>query len=320
MTMFVIALLYCLLPARGLAQAVAAVSGPAETLEVTPTFTSGVSNVRIDVQVTQDNQLVTGLTKEDFAIFDDTRQQPIVYFGRESEPLSLLLLLDVSGSTRQYIEQIASVARTSLRFLRPKDRVAVMVFARNTRVRLPWTSDMAVVASELRTAVSDDTLGAGTNINESLLSAVSYVGETAGESGRRAVLVVTDNLGLNYKSPDVPVVEALESADTVLNAIVIGKGKRPEAISGNTYRNPDFTSPDVFRISEQTGGEAVEADKAGQTFASMIERIRTRYSIHYNKPQTAHAGFHKVEVMLAPQARQRYPQAVLRYRKGYKVK
>jgi len=299
---------------------VAAVTSPTDTAEATPTFTSGVSNVRIDVQVTQDNQLVTGLTKDDFAIFDDQRQQPIVYFGRESEPLSLLLLLDVSGSTRQYIEQIADVARTSLRFLRPKDRVAVMVFARNTRVRLPWTTDMTQVASELRGSVTDDTLGAGTNINESLLSAVSYIEETAGNSGRRAVLAITDNLGLNYKSPDQPVIDALESADTVLNAIVIGKGKRPEPISGNTYRNPDFTSPDVFRISEETGGEAVQADKAGQSFASMIERIRTRYSIHYNKPESAKSGYHKVEVMLSPQARQTYPQAVLRYRKRYRVK
>ena len=87
--------------------------------EQTPTFTSGVSNVRIDVQVTQDNELVTDLTRADFTVFDEGQQQPITYFGREAEPLSLVLLLDVSGSMKQYIEQVASVARESLRFLRP---------------------------------------------------------------------------------------------------------------------------------------------------------------------------------------------------------
>lgn len=276
--------------------------------------------MRIDVQATQNNQLITDLGKNDFAVFDEGRQQPLVYFGRDSEPLSLLLLLDISGSMREFIEQVASTARTSLRFLRPRDRVAIMVFARNTRVHLEWTDDVRRVEEGIRDAVRDTSLGSGTNINESLLAAAKYLEETAGTSGRRAVLVMTDNLGLNYRSPDAPVVAALQSADTVLNALVVGKGKRPEPVSGNTYQNPDFTSPDVFGISEDTGGEAEKAERAGQAFSRMIERIRTRYSLHYNKPANAGSGFRKVEVMLSPEARMRYPDVVLRYRKGYQAR
>jgi VWFA-related protein len=282
------------------------------------TFQSGVSNVRIDVQVAQPGgDLITDLTKADFAVLDEGKLQPLVYFGRDAEPLSLLLLLDVSGSTRQYIEQIASVARDSLRYLQPKDRVAVMFFARRTRVALDWTDDRSAVASELRRATDiDPTLGAGTSINEALIDAAKFIDTTAGEKGRRAVLILTDNLGLNYKNPDAPVIEALSSGDTVLNAIVVGRGRRPEPVSGNTYQNPDYTSPDVFGISEATGGEAVKVDKVGQAFSRMIERIRTRYALHYNKPEGA-SGWRNVVVMLSPPARQRYPQAVLRYRKGY---
>jgi Ca-activated chloride channel homolog len=285
-------------------------------------FQSGVSNVRIDVQATEkDGALVTGLTKDDFAVFDEGLPQQLVYFGREAEPLSLLLLIDVSGSTRQYVEQIAGVARESLRYLRPKDRVAVMLFARRSRVTLEWTEDKSTVASELKKSTGmDPSLGAGTSINEALVEAAKYIEESAGETGRRAVLILTDNLGLNYKNPDAPVIAALTGANTVLNSIVVGKGRRPEAVSGNTYQNPDYTSPDVFGISEATGGEAVKADRAGQAFSSMIERIRTRYSLHYKKPEGAMSGYRKVEVMLAPVARQRYPQVVLRYRKGYQVR
>jgi VWFA-related protein len=284
-------------------------------------FKSGVSNVRIDVQVTNDKgDLITDLTKDDFAVFDEGKRQSILYFGREAEPLSLLLLLDVSGSTRQYIEQIAGVARESLRYLRPQDKVAVMLFARRSRVTLEWTDDRNAVASELRKATSiDPSLGAGTSINEALLEASKYIDTSLVEPGRRAVLIITDNLGLNYKQPDQPVIEAFTEADTVLNAIVVGRGRRPESVSGNTYQNPDYTSPDVFGISESSGGEAVKADRAGQAFARMIERIRTRYSLHYNKPPDAVAGYRKVEVMLTPAARQRYADAVLKYRKSYKV-
>jgi VWFA-related protein len=295
--------------------------GVVEAQETAPLFRSGVSNVRIDVQVTQDNNLVTDLTKSDFAVFDEGHSHPLVYFGRESEPLSLLLLIDISGSMREYIEQVAAVARESLRHLRLQDRVAVMIFAKEARVRLEWTDSHGQVAEELKQGVYDDTLGAGTNINDALLAAAKYIDSTVEPTVRRAVLILTDNRGLNYRSPDAAVIEAMNAAESVVNAIVVGRGQRPEPVSGGTYRNPDFTTPDVFLISEQTGGEAVKADKAGRAFNTMIERIRTRYALHYATPSGATAGsFRRVEVKLTPEARQRYPRAQLRHRPGYRVR
>jgi len=283
------------------------------------TFKSGVSNVRVDAQVLQDNELITNLSAQDFIVREDDRPQPIVYFGREKEPLSLLLLFDVSGSMRKYVEQVAAVAKESLRYLRPKDRVAVMVFARDAEVRKDFTDDMSVVESEIRAAAGDESVGTATNINDSLLTAAKYMEDKAGETGRKAVLIVTDNMGLNYKSPDEPVIEALHSSSAVMNAIVVGKGQRPSPLSRQRAQNPDFTPPDVFTLAEQTGGEAVKADRAGEAFSRMIERIRTRYSIHYKMPQTANAGFRTIQVELTPSAKLRYPRAEVRARKGYRV-
>ncbi|HYO82816.1 MAG TPA: VWA domain-containing protein [Bryobacteraceae bacterium] len=284
------------------------------------TFRSGVANVRIDVQVTDGGDLVRDLTQSDFAVFDEGRLQPLVYFGRDAEPLSLILLIDASGSMREYVEQVAAVARQSLRHLRSGDRVSVMSFARDARVHLDWTDRVSEVAQELRSAAGDQSLGAGTNINDALVAAAKHMAATAGPTGRRAVLILTDNLGLNYQSPDAPVIDAMNAAETVVNAIVVGKGRRPEPVPGGIYRNPDFTVPDVFTISEQTGGEAVKVTKAGQAFATMIERIRMRYALHYNVPEGAAPGkFRKVEVSLTQQARARYPNAVLRHRPGYRT-
>jgi hypothetical protein len=169
--------------------------------------------------------------------------------------------------------------------------------------------------------VWDETLGAGTNINDALLAAAKHIEDTADATARRAVLILTDNKGLNYRSPDTAVVDAMHAADTVVNAIVVGRGERPEPVPGGTYRNPDFTSPDVFLISERTGGEAVKADKAGRAFTTMIERIRTRYAVHYSVPPgAAPRTFRRVEVRLGPEARQRYPRAELRHRPGYRVR
>jgi VWFA-related protein len=295
---------------------------PAQTSEEIPTFKSDVANVRIDVQVTQDNQLVTDLTKDDFLVYDQGAPQPLVYFARETEPLSIVLLLDVSGSMREYIEQMAAVARQALRFLRLRDRVSVMVFAREARVHLPWTDAKYEAADSLQTAVYDESLGAGTNINDAILAAANHIKSTAGEGGRRAILMVSDNMGLNYQSPDAPVIAALNDADTILNGIIVGKAQRPDrAVSGGTYKNPDFTTPDIFYLAEQSGGEAVKAEKAGKAFTMMIERIRQRYSLHYHVPPGAPPGsFRRVEVKLTEAARQRYPHAELRHRQGYRVR
>jgi VWFA-related protein len=291
-----------------------------ERTEETATFKSGVSNVRIDVQVLKDNQVVTDLTAADFEVFDENVPQKIAYFGRESEPLHLVLLLDVSGSMRKYIEQVASVARQSLRYLRPRDKVAVMVFARYSKVRLDFTSDLDKVTQEIRDAIWDESLGSGTSINDALAESAKYMDRAADESGRRAVLILSDNLGLNYKRPDEEVIRDLNSASTVLNGIIVGKGERPDVRPGVTYKDPDFTPPNIFKIAEDTGGESVKADQAGRAFSRMIERIRTRYSIHYNKPPGAVRGFRSVRVDLTPAARLRLPGAIVRARRGYYVR
>lgn len=289
--------------------------------EESVTFRSGVANVRVDAQVVQDNELVTELTAQDFVVMDEGKPQPIIYFGRESEPLSLLLVLDISGSMRNHIAQVAAVARQSLGFLRQGDRVGVMVFARNSKVRRDFTSDMAAVADEIRSAVNDDTLGSGTALNVALQESARYMDEHAGETGRRAILILTDNLGLNHKIPDEVVLKALSGANTVVNALVVGKGsKPPEQMPPGVYTNPDFTPFNVFRIAEESGGEAVRAEKAGSAFSRMIERIRTRYSLHYNKPEGAASGYRNVAVTLTPAARLRYPRAIVRARKGYQLK
>ena len=159
---------------------------------------------------------------------------------------------------------------------------------------------MSAVANEIHAAASDESVGTATNLNDALLAAADYMEEKSGETGRKAVLVLTDNLGLNYRSPDQPVIDAMHSASTVLNAIVVGKGRARTLSLQIATKNPDFTTPDVFTLAEQTGGEAVKVDTAGAAFERMIERIRTRYSIHYNMPNSDKAGYRKISVELTP--------------------
>ena len=280
------------------------------------TFRSGVSNVKIDVQVTKDRALVSDLKLGDFQLFDQDRQTELLFADRGAEPLSLVLLLDVSGSMRKHLEAIAAVAVDSLRFLHPSDTVAVIVFGKVAKTRLELTADRQKVEAEIKAAVNDKDVGAETAINDAIVSGANYLDKDS-STGRRAILILTDNFGLNVRNPDEKVIERLLATNCVLNAIVVGNKSHPDPGKPRPTARAAETLPNVYYIAEETGGEAVQVEDASSAFPSMIERIRLRYSLQYKTPPGVAGMFRKVRVELAPAAKMRYPEAKLHYRRGY---
>jgi VWFA-related protein len=274
-------------------------------------FRSGVSNVRVDVQVTDNGALVKDLKREDFEVYDNNRQVQLISGELDPEPIALVLLLDVSGSMRKHIVEMAGVASKALGFLRKGDRVALMVFATRAKVRNPFTDDLKSIGSDIGNAVTDQDVGAQTAINRAILDASKYLDENS-LSGRRAVLIVTDNLGANNDANDEQVIESLLKSNAVLDAIVIGRGAfvpPPGPRPGN--------EPNVFWIASETGGDATKSEEAATAFPRMIERIRERYSLSYRTPPGVGGMFRTIRVELAPAAKARYPNAQLRFRRGY---
>src|SRR5437773_5247812 len=112
-------------------------------------FRSDVSLVRVDAQVVdRDNRAITGLRISDFILREDGRPQPIRNFASENLPVDVLFLLDVSGSMRPHVQRIAEAAHQALRALGEDDRVAIMVFDRQTRLRLPFRKSRMEVERE----------------------------------------------------------------------------------------------------------------------------------------------------------------------------
>jgi Ca-activated chloride channel family protein len=294
---------------------------PPQEEGATPVFRTGVADVRVVVQVTEGGQIVKGLTKDDFVVTDEGQPQPVVYFARESEPLDLLLLLDISGSMRKNIEQMSETARDALKFLSPGDRVAIMTFGVRTHLHFDFNDNHAEVARQLRTAVDDqDAVGYGTAINAAVIDAARMLDSDESQA-RRSILIVTDNLGLNYQTNDPLTIGYLLKADTVLNAIVIGRGIRPGPERPGQYENPDYTPADVFKLADETGGEAVTANRAAAFFPQMVARIRDSYTLAYHVPAGAQPGqFRHISVELTPAARSLHLKAQVRARSGYYVK
>ena len=215
---------------------------PNEKEDDIPVFRTGVTLVKVDVEVTaRDGKTISDLTQQDFTVFDENQPQPVTYFGRELEPLDLLLLLDVSGSMRKSLEDLAAGTRAALAQLHPGDRVALMLFSRRTNVIQPFTEEFSGAQHKILDSIYKADLGNGTLINESLIEAAGYMKQQP-VKGRRAILVVTDNEGLNYKSPDEAVVRAMFSAETVLSALVVRKGARPARGQAHRLHQSRFRS------------------------------------------------------------------------------
>lgn len=278
-------------------------------------FRAGTANVRVDALVLNGNTPVTGLSREDFLVTDEQQPRDILSFTVDREPLSLTLLLDISGSMQKYLREVSEVADRALKALRPGDRVSIVVFGRTAAVFAPFSEDLEFIASAIAPARNVQTVGSATLINPAILEAAAL---TADQPGRRAILILTDNQGLNYKSPDDEVIRRLSSDDILLYAIVVGGAGRPkDNNNGKKPLNPDFTFPNVFRIAEETGGEAIASSRA-ETFATVLERIRNRYSLIYQAPPAGETGaFREIRVALTPEARKRFPRARVLARKGY---
>jgi VWFA-related protein len=271
----------------------------------------------VDVQVLNGKNTVEGLTQRDFVVMDQGVEQKIVGFGHDSEPVSLIILLDISGSMQRWIQRISATARQALDYLAPGDRVALLVFGKRMEVHQEFSDNLAESARQIANAVRDHDVGAGTAINLSVADAAEYMRKNAAPQGRRAILILTDNLSLSYQFSDERVLKQLYAADTVLNAIVVGRAIRPGPVRPG--QNPDFTPADVFKLAEETGGDAIHADHPEISFQEMIDRIRRRYSLAYHAPGGTPGEFRTIQVRLAPDAYRRYPWADVRARRGYYV-
>ena len=271
----------------------------------------------MDVQVTEGKDLVKGLDKDDFVITDEGQPQTVVAFSHGNEPLNLILLLDISGSMQKHIDLIADTARDALAHLRAADRVAIMVFAKSSELHQDFSDNLAETARQIAKAVQNHDVGNTTQINSAVVDAAHYMQAHADPGGSRAILILTDNLSMNYQLTDGRVIRELNKADTVFNAIVTGRAIEPKPPTPSMFPNPALTPANVMHLAEDTGGEWVKAERADQSFNEMIERIRSRYMLAYHEPAASPGAFHHVAVTLTETARKKYPLAELRARTGY---
>src|ERR1700750_1437335 len=115
----------------------------------------------------QKGKAVTDLARGDFTVYENGVKQSIVSFEPAASPFSLVVLLDMSGSTRNFRPTLKQSAIRFLDALNPEDRVSVVAFNDKIKTLQGFTADHRKVAFAI------DYLAEGTG-NTNLYQALRY--------------------------------------------------------------------------------------------------------------------------------------------------
>ncbi len=285
------------------------------TAQETPVFRTDVSQVHVDAEVLDAaSRTIDGLTRDDFRVFDQNKEQPIVHFSAEEESLDLILLFDISGSMRIKVERVAQAARLGLQELKPGDRVAVMVFNARSREIAPFTADLEAVQRTVENEVLNLRFGGGTLIQQAVDDAAHRFHQEPRTQRRRAVLIITDNIGRRTTS-EASVVEDFWESDAILSGLLL----KDRAEQVRLYTSPITLAmtAGMKGIATKTGGDTIDGDDPGSAFQEAMHRIRARYSLYYAQPPAKPGTNRTIRVELTREAAARYPKYRIRARSGY---
>lgn len=300
--------------------------------------TTDVSLVQLNIGVVDPRgYAVTSLSRNDFTVFEDGVKQPILNFEPTDKPFSLVLLLDMSGSTTSFRPQLKQAASRFLDALGPEDRVAVIQFNAKVKNLSGFTMNRGKSAYAIQLAE-----GAG---ETHLYEALSYsLRELAKEEKRRkAIVVLTDGLDTSMRNADRSSAsraqtdaEAVASIDpkasAALNSVLNAADRQgvtvyPLALpSGDPKRLPlqDPVITGIYsaararlqNLADRTGGrlnEIQRLDQMARLYVEVAANLRTLYTVGY-KPlseRTRDGKWHEIRVEVA------HPELTARTKPGY---
>ena len=288
---------------------------PQDPVEVVRT---DVSLVQLNVGVVDpQGRAVTSLSRNDFAVYEDGVKQPILHFEPTHAPFSLVMLLDMSGSTVSFRSQLKQAAFRFLDALAPEDRVAVVQFNAKVKMLENFSTKRKDTAYAIEIA---DGVGQ-TYLYEALNFALKEL-EKEGKR-RKAIVVLTDGLDTRLRDSDrAQVVNAQTDAEAVsaidaktsaaLNSVLSAADRQGVTIyplalpSGDPKRLPSIAKaagvasplpPDPIimgiysaartrlqNLADRTGGKLNEIqrlDQMARLYVEVAAHLRSLYTVAY---------------------------------------
>ena len=259
------------------------------------TYRGGAELVSVYATVTdRDGRFVRDLTKDDFAIEDNGRRQPITVFSSEPQPITVVVMLDCSGSMAVNAGLVRQGAGAFVDRLLPADRVRIGNFAREIRLApAAFTTDRVILRDVLETDLQD--MGPSpvwTAVDRSITALKP-------EAGRRVILLFSDG----HDETDVGQV-VTDVKDVVhrarYNGILIYVIAFPKAEGLRTQFAPDgiinAVKPSIKTkkphaalksLASESGGGYFELrpdDPLGPTFERVADDLHHQYWLGFAAP------------------------------------
>ncbi len=222
-------------------------------------------------------RLVPDLTKDDFEVFDNDKLQTITYFDNNIHPITVVMMLDTSGSMTLSIDLLKQAAEQFLIRLLPEDKAKVGAFNDKVQVSGRFTNNR----DELVSAARDLDYGNGTRLWDAVGLAID---ELKSIEGRRVVLAFTDGDDTSSRIGLGTIVERARADEVMVYAV--GLDSQYMGANGRMVRS----KPDrgLRKIADETGGGYFELERTADlapTFTKVAQELHSQYIIGFAPAQ-----------------------------------
>jgi Ca-activated chloride channel family protein len=283
-----------------------------------PPFRSGARTVAVYATVTdKDGRLVPDLQRDAFEIRDDGKPQSITVFSNDIQPITVVMILDRSGSMRGNFRLVDQAAEEFVRGLRPEDKARIATFAERIDIQPEaFTNEHDQLLRILRSNLPVTGPSPLWNTVDEAIAALR------GQEGRKVVLVFSDggDAPMNMSLKNHSIMDEMRRAqqdDVMVYAIGLGTtvlSRGGGGIGGLTGRMTSLRpDPGLATIADDTGGgyfELTRADNLASTFARVADELHHQYALGF-EPSRLDDKMHKVDVRVGQRgtkvrARQEY--------------
>jgi Ca-activated chloride channel homolog len=235
----------------------------------------------------KDGRAVTGLTAENFRVYEDGREQRIKFFQPEDTPSTVGIVIDNSGSMMNKRTDVVTAATSFVHASHEEDEIFIVNFNSKPSLALPETMLFTNDRPLLRQTLSEITTRGTTALYDALAIALDHLQQ--GTRQRKALVVLSDGGdNASRSSLDDVLATAQKSSATIFCIGIYDRNQKD--------RNPDV----LKRIAKVTGGEAYfpgRLQDLREIWPKVATAIRGQYTIGYLPANSASDGrYRKVTI------------------------
>ena len=263
------------------------------------------------VATVRDNagQYLNDLKLEDFKVFEDGREQKVSFFSHDRRvPISVGVLVDVSGSMRHKLQQALQTVREFSLALSPEDEMFLITFDADIEVRQRFTRNPEDIQRSLRDVRSGGETAAYDAVQAGLREMRSA------RNNKKILMLVTDGFDTRSKINADQVEDLLKRAEVLVYAIGIDDDDTdPAALQRTRYHVYHYM---LGRLTSLSGGREFRIF-TGRNYALeslaqlLLEELHQQYTLSYYPVSAADGSWHAVDVKVDR------PNLQIRNRTGY---